>query len=573
MHKATVGKTRRGRFAAYSLLVVAALALSLPFMPLALAEVAPAANGAAPASSRLVPHTDVNPYGANFFLHLEAENWKIERTLKMASEAGLGWVKQQFPWESLEKAPGKFNDDRYQISTWDKFDFIVDTAAKYGLQVIARLDRPPDWAREPGTTPMSPPKDYAAYGRFVYQVAKHYGGKVRYYQIWNEPNLTEEWGGKPVDAKAYAELLKVAYEEIKRANPDAYVLSAPLAQTTERNQAHMNEVDFLDQMYAAGAKPYFDLLFANAYGFSLPPEDPPNPGVLNFSRVLLQRQVMERHGDGAKPVWFNEFGWNAPPEEIPAEAIKWGRVSEQQQAEYTVRAVAMARRDWAWAGVFNIWFFRHDGRSILPADAQFYFRMVDVGFTPRLLYREVKEAATPLRVAAAGHYQETNPALTRLQGWRHAFDAAAEGGGVLVPDTPGDKVAITFSGSSISIVARTGPDGGRAYVALDGNGVEGLPRDAGGSPYVDFYSEAASAKTAIVLATNLRPGNHRVELTFAAERHPSAKGHVVVLDAFEVGKTGQFPWVETAAGTVMAVVVLGLVVWRRRRSGGPRANV
>lgn len=572
MRQSTVRLGGKVRLAVYALLVLAALLLLLPLLPLPWGGAAPAASQDQSGSPRLIPHTDVNPYGANFFLHLEAEKWKIDRTLKMASEAGLGWVKQQFPWESLEKGPGKFTDDRFQTNTWDDFDFIVDTAAKYGLQVIARLDRPPDWAREPNTTPMAPPKDFAAYGRFVHEVAKHFKGRVRYYQVWNEPNLTEEWGGKPVDPKAYVELLKVAYAEIKRADPDAYVLSAPLAQTTERNQAHLNEVDFLDGMYRAGAKPYFDVLFANAYGFSLPPEDPPNPAVLNFSRFLLLREVMERHGDGGKAVWFNEFGWNAPPDNLPPEAIKWGRVTEEQQAEYTVRAVQMARRSWPWVGVFNIWFFRHDGRSIQPHDAQFYFRMVDVGFTSRLVYRRVKEDATPLRVAGPGRYQETNPALVSGRGWHYAASPEAEAAGTIVADKPGDRVAINFSGGSLDIVARTGPDGGRAYVILDGNGVEGLPRDAGGSAYVDFYSPTANAKAVIPLVTNLRPGSHRLELVFAAERHPSSNGHVVAIDAFIVGKANQFPWLETSAGLAALVVALGVIVLRRRRSGGTRAD-
>ena len=53
-------------------------------------------------SPRLVPNTDVNPYGANFFLAREVEPWKRERTLEMAREAGLGWAKQQFPWAEIE---------------------------------------------------------------------------------------------------------------------------------------------------------------------------------------------------------------------------------------------------------------------------------------------------------------------------------------------------------------------------------------------------------------------------------------------------------------------------------------
>ncbi|MHB1417191.1 MAG: glycoside hydrolase 5 family protein, partial [Chloroflexota bacterium] len=336
MQKVKVRKTERHRIAPYPILVILVLLLAIPASALPGLDIfggRPYTRVETPAT---IPYTDVNPWGANVFLHLEAEPWKIDKTLEMVAEGGFGWIKQQFPWESLEKSPGRFWDDRLNVSTWDKFDYIVDKAAQYGLQVIARLDRPPDWARDPDTTPRTPPKDLAAYGQYVYEVAKHFKGRVRYYQIWNEPNLTEEWGNKAVDPTAYVAMLKVAYQEIKRADPDARVLSAPLAQTVEQNPAHMADYVYLEEMYQAGAKDYFDILFANAYGFNLPPEDPPSPDVLNFSRVLLQRAVMEKYGDGDKPVWFNEFGWNASPPDMPANQIMWGRVSEEQQAEYTV---------------------------------------------------------------------------------------------------------------------------------------------------------------------------------------------------------------------------------------------
>src|SRR3990170_4989778 len=69
-----------------------------------------------------IPFTDVNPLGANFFLDREVELWKKELTLKMAQEAGLGWVKMLFSWESLEPRKGQFWDERYKKSTWDKYD-------------------------------------------------------------------------------------------------------------------------------------------------------------------------------------------------------------------------------------------------------------------------------------------------------------------------------------------------------------------------------------------------------------------------------------------------------------------
>jgi hypothetical protein len=342
-----------------------------------------------------IPHTDVNPYGANFFLDREVEGWKQEKTLEMAAAAGIGWIKQQFSWEEIEpRRKGEFD--------WAKYDRIVDLAEQYGMQTIARLDRPPAWARQNSQLASSPPDDLADYGDFVHEFVRRYRGRVRYVQIWNEPNLSAEWGFQRVDAVAYTRLLEVAYQRAKEADPNIVVLSAPLAITLEdaSMRGNHNDLVFLEQMYQAGAGGYFDILSANAFGLDYPPEDPPDPNVLNFRRVELQREIMERYGDGDKPVWINEYGWNAAPASFPEEILTWERVTEAQQAEYTVRGIAWARDHWPWLGVVNIWYFRQVG-DIPPDRPSYYFALVDPEFNPLPVYDAVRDAARE-RSPAAG---------------------------------------------------------------------------------------------------------------------------------------------------------------------------
>ncbi|NIV36808.1 MAG: hypothetical protein GWN58_47445, partial [Anaerolineae bacterium] len=346
--------------------------------------------------ARPIPNTDVNPYGANFFLAREVELWKRERTVEMAQEAGLGWAKQQFAWAEIEPLQkNEFIDPVSGESSWTKLDQIVDLYRSHGMQVIARLDRAPGWARLPETRPETPPTDLQDYGDFVHAFVNHFKGRVQYIQIWNEPNIYPEWGEQAVDPVAYTEMLCIAYQRAKEANPDVHVLSAPLAITLGEPHPEpgkwrsMPDLDYLEAMYQAGAGECFDILSANAFGFDLPPEDPPDPDVLNFRRVELQRKIMERYGDDGKAVWFNEYGWNAAPSYFEDEALIWERVSEEKQAEYTLRGIELARLNWPWAGVFNIWYFRQTGQQYTPNDAAYYFRMVDVDFTPRRVYDAV----------------------------------------------------------------------------------------------------------------------------------------------------------------------------------------
>jgi hypothetical protein len=522
--------------------------------------------------ARTVPNTDVNPYGANFFLAREVEPWKRKRTVEMAGEAGLGWAKQQFAWAEIEPLQkGEFIDPVSGESSWDKFDRIVDMYRANGMRVIARLDRAPAWARPLDTRPETPPIDSADFGDFVYAFVNHFRGRVQYIQIWNEPNIYPEWGEQAVDPVAYTEMLKIAYQRAKEADPNVYVLSAPLAITLGEPHPDpgkwrsMPDVDYLQAMYEAGAGSYFDILSANAFGFDLPPEDPPDPSVLNFRRVELQREIMERYGDEDKAVWFNEYGWNAAPEHFEEDDLVWKRVSEEDQAEYTLLGIEFAQREWPWVGVFNIWYFRQTGQQYAPDDPAYYFRMVDVDFTPRRVYDAVRDATGALFVATAGHFEERNPAVTAESGWQGVIAPEASGQAFAQGDEPEASLAFTFRGHSVDLIARKGPEDGRLLVTLDGRNVAGLPRDGQGRSYLDLRSEEVVWQARLPIASGLVSDLHVVRLTIDDGARAAAN-----VDAFEVnvGQPRAFPIVLVALlGAVLAAVTVALV-WDLR--GRPR---
>ena len=225
----------------------------------------------------LVPiaHTDVNPYGINVFLEQEVEEWKIRRTLEMAHDAGFHWIKQQLRWADIE-TPGKgqhFDTKNNLPETWRKYDRIVDLAREYGLDLILRLDTSPDWARPGSEKEETPPQRFEDYGDFVYSVVARYKGRVKYYQIWNEPNWAFEWGGGQPDGAQYVQLLRIGYSRAKEADPDSVIIAAALAPTLDESARATNDLVFLQQMYDAGAKQWFDVMGVNAYGLRSGPED------------------------------------------------------------------------------------------------------------------------------------------------------------------------------------------------------------------------------------------------------------------------------------------------------------
>jgi hypothetical protein len=232
---------------------------------------------------------------------------------------------------------------------------------------------------------------YEDYWDFVQLTVERYRGRVQAYQIWNEPNLTSEWGRQRPDPPAYTRLLRGAAERIRAADPQARVLMAALAPTLPENDDAQNELLFLQQLYDAGARGAFDVLAVQAYGLRGGPDDPRiDRSDVTFSRPVLVREVMVRNGDAAVPVWATEVGWNVNPPELPEQ--RFGRVTPTLQARYTVRAFVRAQQDWPWMQVLFVWFWKRADEFNRQQD-WFWFRLADPDFSLQPVYYALRDYA------------------------------------------------------------------------------------------------------------------------------------------------------------------------------------
>jgi hypothetical protein len=332
--------------------------------------------------------------GMNVFLEQEVEPDKRQRSLDLLRAAGVTWIRQELPWEQIEPvAKGQTRDPNFNGTTWAKFDDIVDRSAATGMQVMLRLDTSPRWAL-PADAPdgLSPPVDFQDYFDFVGKVATRYRGRVAAYQIWNEPNLTSEWGHRPPDPAAYARLLRGASERIRAADPHAQVVMAALSPTLTQNADALNELIYLQQLYDAGVRGSFDVMAVQAYGLRGGPDDPRMAEFtdVTFSRPVQVHAVLARNGDGDVPMWATEMGWNVNPAEFSVQ--QFGRVTPSLQARYTVRAFERAREQWPWLRVGFVWFWKRADYANRDQD-WFWFRVVDPDFTLQPVYYALRDAS------------------------------------------------------------------------------------------------------------------------------------------------------------------------------------
>lgn len=488
-----------------------------------------------------IANTGTNDMGINTFLDREPDQAKVAQSLRMVAAGGFKYIRQIFPWYDIEiAAKGDFTDRRgpgAAHSAWDKYDFIVNTANSLGLEVLARVDGTPLWAGN-GAAPLTgigyfkgPPANNQDFADFMTTLATRYKGKVRYYQIWNEPNLAVEWAA-PANASAYTSLLKVGYTAVKQADPVASVVMAGLAPTVGRVEqgGNQDELVYSQQMYDAGAKDYFDVASVMIYGLGFSPDTrftdlrlPGDNKRVNFSRVELARAVMVKNNDSAKPLWASEYGWVSIPANWTGKPSSWGQsVDEQTQARYLVAGFERAQAEWPWMGPMFVWHLRDPDPP--AGEPQQFFSILNQDFSPRPAYTALADYARRYPIADTGAY-------------------TLDSGAATFSDTGG---VIKFQGNRLDLIYSTTGD---ITGTLDNNAVMSLA-------LVQSAPGAVSAR--ITVANNLPDSAHTFSFNYGANK-PELTG-------FIVSRNQPMPWIFPLAEAVLGLTAfLGFLrlVWRR----------
>jgi hypothetical protein len=127
---------------------------------------------------------------------------------------------------------------------WGRFDAQVRSAVAHGLQPIALVSEPPDWAAGPGTYGNYQPSP-SELNLFAIAAAKRYGGnfsglpRIKYWSAWNEPNLVfylepQSVDGHPFSPGWYRDMLNAFAAGVHGVASDNLVVAGNLAPFTSR---------------------------------------------------------------------------------------------------------------------------------------------------------------------------------------------------------------------------------------------------------------------------------------------------------------------------------------------------
>lgn len=270
------------------------------------------------------------PFGVLEFLHWNHDwnNYKyasqkeLEKAVALMKEAGVGWVRMDFLWEDIEPRQGEF--------AFDKYDRIVNLLCKNNIHILGLLNYCAGWASPSGKW-NGPPQNNRLFVEYAQAVVSRYEDKIKYWEIWNEPDSYIYWADQD-GLKSYSILLKEVYTALKKIDPGCKILNGGLA----------NGLSSVNLLYDNKANNYFDILNIHYFDSPLIPDA--------ITRVTaypkLAYKIMARNNDGKKRIWITEIG--CPGVKRMAKVNNWwmGRnPTERQQAEWLKKVFAGLVKD------------------------------------------------------------------------------------------------------------------------------------------------------------------------------------------------------------------------------------
>lgn len=301
--------------------------------------------------------------------------------LSRAAEEHAGIVRLNVAWGRVALNPppsdAAASDPSWSGYDWTAMDGAVSEAQARGLQVQLTVAGPtPPWAEGRGRPRWAPRgtwrPDVRAYAAFAHATAVRYSGaymrpgtisplpRVRYWQAWNEPNLsfylTPQWrrAGRswaPKSPTTYRALLDALYATVKAVQHDAIVLSAgtapygdvpggermPPAQFV-RNLLCLDESGKRARRCSNPAR--FDILDHHPYSVQGPffrAFNPDDVAIADLGKLIGPLRRAERlHTVGGAhhhQVWVTELSWDSsPPDPHGVPAATQARWLEQSLA-------------------------------------------------------------------------------------------------------------------------------------------------------------------------------------------------------------------------------------------------
>jgi hypothetical protein len=188
-----------------------------------------------------------------------------------------------------------------------RLDSIVATFRAHGAQPVITLGMTPTWAAgscryvvlnvDWGRKTCAPRSTSATgpWGAYVRMLAKRYSGKVRYFELWNEPSLRNGYNDS---------IAKLAQMQAV-ARPIVHQYGAQLLSPSVPLHDGSNGTKFLDRFLSLAGGKAFDVVNLHLYSAIQIAKANYGPE-WTMGQLSAARKVLARHGVANRPVWNTE---------------------------------------------------------------------------------------------------------------------------------------------------------------------------------------------------------------------------------------------------------------------------
>ena len=181
------------------------------------------------------------------FEKLDRELFDPEKAYPFVRDLGVKWVRLQSGWQRTEKSRGVYD------FTW--LDGIVDTFLDMGIEPWLCLcygnslytEEAKKYFGAVGCAPVRTEKERSAWCAYVFACVAHFRGRIRFYEVWNEPDGQWCWKNGP-DAEELAAFTRITAAACRRADPSCKVLGPVLCRGDGSFFQALKKTDILDHL-------------------------------------------------------------------------------------------------------------------------------------------------------------------------------------------------------------------------------------------------------------------------------------------------------------------------------------
>ena len=151
------------------------------------------------------------------------------------------------------------------------------------------------------------PYNLADWQNFVTQVATRAAGRIKYWEVWNEPNLDNFWKG---DKATLVTMAQQARSSIKSINSNAVIVSPDTTGISDTGDLCAYNGDWCgtrwqSEWLSLGGKNYVDVVAFHNYPGNMYNSAPEQA----VGQVRLEKAVLAANGVSNLPIWDTESSW------------------------------------------------------------------------------------------------------------------------------------------------------------------------------------------------------------------------------------------------------------------------